>query len=181
MKNLLRSVALLLVGLMLGYAGPAFAATADDVDTVTSVVNGHLSIADTTGDFSLTFSDFVSGTETPIQTVTYQVKGNDLPATALVGVISAKIDALEYGIDLRADPGTYANVGSTGNIALANTAAGFSTIGTTAVNLADKAATTGEQAKILNGNQPMDWKAVATKDLTAGSYPMILTVTLKDA
>jgi hypothetical protein len=180
MKNwLIRGI--VLVGLMFGFTCPAFAASVDDMNTVTVVVNGVLSISDTTGDFSLTFNDFTTGTSTPTKTVTYRVKGNGLPTTTLVGVLSAKIDALKYGIELQAYPGTYANLGAAGSILLSNATTSFAPIGTLPVNLCNKGATNGTLGKMLNGNQPIDWRAVATADLTAGSYPISLTVTLKDA
>ena len=177
--NTIKLTALVMV-LMLGVSVSAWASSADDVNTVTVAVNNVLSISDTTGNFTLTFSDFEIGQETPTQLVTYRVKANNMTTGALTGVVAAKLNALIYGVDLKGDPGAYANIGSSGNVPLSESGAGFITIGTLATNLADKAATTGNQQKVLNGNLPIIWKAVATQDLTSGSYPATLTVTLKD-
>jgi len=179
MKKLTLAMGLVLALGMVG--SPVWAASVNDTDQVTISVNGVLAISDTTGDFTLTFSDFEIGTDSDTQAVTYRVKSNNMVDTALDGVVSAQIDSAIYGVALKADVGTYANIGSTGNVALTEHAAGFATVGTTAVNLAKKATTTGNQKKILNGNLPITWKATATEDLTEGDYTTNLTVTLKDA
>lgn len=185
--NALRSTrkfgALVLALAILAVAGPVFAATNNNADTVTVAVGNVLSITDTQGDFTLTFTDTVNGSSSSRQTVIYTVQANNMPTTALTGAVSAKISAALSGVTIKGDPAaTSTNLGSSGNIVLSESAANDISVGTTAVNLMDKGATTAPQGKVLNGNFGVSWVAVATRDLadTDGGN-VTLTVTLKDA
>lgn len=157
-------------------------ASVDDSHSVRIVVvNPGLSISDDTGDFSLTFDRGYRGAGSSTQVVNYKVYGNGMPANALDGVITAKISNSINGIELGADVGGFTNVGTPGNIELREHASGFQEVGSQPVPLADKGATTGTQARVLNGSIPITWQATATEDLSAGQYPVTLTVTLKDS
>jgi hypothetical protein len=159
-----------------------WAGTAEDVHTVTAVVVAPtLSMTDQTGDFSLTFNDYVEGTESAPQVVQYRVKGNTFPVSALSGVVSAKLGSLISGLEIQADVGAFTNNGTDGDILLQEKEGGFRSVGTSPVELADKPATSGAQAKVLNGTLVITWKGKATQDLSAGNYTSTLTVTLKDA
>ena len=164
-------------------AAPAWAGQSNDVDTATVIVPNILSITDTVGNFNLTFADIVTGSQTNRQTVIYTLKGNNLPNTALTGVVSAKISTLLSGITIKGDPAaTSTNNGTSGNIVLSESVAGDIAMGTTAANMADKAATVGVQGKVLNGSLGVSWVAVADRDLAVtDGGPVTLTVTLKDA
>ena len=157
-------------------------ASVDDTHSVQIiVVNPGLSISDDTGDFSLTFDRGSRGAGSSTQVVNYKVFGNGLPSSALDGVVTAKINNPLQGIELQADVGGFTNQGTPGNIELHEHVGGFQEVSVQPVPLADKAATTGTQAKVLNGTLPVTWKATAVKDLPAGQYPVVLTVTLRDS
>lgn len=164
-------------------ATPARAAQSNDADTATVLVPNVISITDTVGNFTLTFADVVSGSLTNRQTVVYDLKANNMPNTALAGVVSAKISALLSGITIKGDPAdTSTNNGSAGNIVLNQSGSGDITVGTTAVSLLNKAATIGAQGKVLKGNVGVSWVAVADRDLASTDGGAVtLTVTLKDA
>ena len=145
------------------------------------VVKSALSITDDSGDFSLTFDEGSVGSLSRPQVVNYRISGNSFPAGALTGVVSASVSNPARGVDLVADVGSFVNNGTEGNILLQESSSGGRVVGETPVALADKGATSGTQAKVLNGTLPVVWKASATQDLSAGEYPIALTVTLKDA
>ena len=160
----------------------AWAASAETSHNVTVVVvKSTLSITDDSGDFSLTFDDPSAGSQSSPQVVNYRVSGNSLPAGALSGVVSASVSSPGQGIELVADVGSFVNNGTEGNILLQEASSGDRVVGQTPVALADKGATSGTQAKVLNGTLPVVWKATAGQDLSAGQYPVSLIVTLKDA
>lgn len=173
----------LLLGIaVLGWQTPAWADSADSRHTITVVVvNPGLSISDDSGDFSLSFERGDQGAASSTHVVNYRVNGNGLPASSLEGVVTARLAGTAEGIDLQADVGRFTNHGTPGNIELREHSGGFQTVGTVPIALADKEATSGTQARVLNGSIPVTWKAVATKDLPAGQHPVTLTVTLKDA
>lgn len=163
--------------------GAAWAATADDADTVTVSVPSILSISDETGNFTLTFLSSANGGVTNGQTVGYQVQANNMPNSALAGALSAKINTLIDGITIRANEGrTYVNNGTASNAILEDASASVINMGTTATAVMNKPASTGASGQILNGTAFVNWGAVATRDLTtADGGSATLTVTLKDA
>lgn len=163
-------------------ATPCWARTAETSHTLTVVVvQPALSITDDTGDFSLSMDRGDAGSSSNTQVVTYRVHGNNLPTGAVDGILSAKISRGPEGISIQADVGGFTNEGSSGNIDLQEHASGFQEVSLEPVPLADKEANPNAQAKALNGNIPIGWKATATKDLPAGSHPVVVTVTLKDS
>jgi len=144
------------------------------------VVQPGISITEETGDFTLTFDNYTAGTQSDTRQVQYRIKGNSFPTSALDGVVSAKLSQTIDGVELQADVGSYDNLGSEGNIQLEETQSGFHAVGTALTSLADKRVTTGSQARVLNGRLPIDWRAQAIEDLSAGNYTTTLTVTVKD-
>ena len=171
-------ISLLGLTLLLGLSSRAWALTADDADTVTMNVTAVLEISDTVGDFTLTFNDYVFDTDSSVQLVTYLVKANNVALAATAGIVSAKISALVQGIDLKGDVGTITT--ETGDILLTETAAGFTTMGTSATDMADKGVTTGVQGGVLKGTVPITWKGTTTVDRKSGTDNVTLTVTVKD-
>ncbi|PIQ82143.1 MAG: hypothetical protein COV76_05240 [Candidatus Omnitrophica bacterium CG11_big_fil_rev_8_21_14_0_20_64_10] len=159
----------------------AYAASENVSHTVTIRVNGKLSITDDTGDFTLTFGDFTTGSDSTVQQVQYRVQSNDMTLSALNGVVSAQISSAVDGVDLKGDVGTITNLGGPNNVQLEEQHTGYATVGTAGTELCKKGATTGSSGKILNARVPIDWRATATKDLAAGDYTTKLVVTLKDS
>jgi hypothetical protein len=158
------------------FLGSVYAASQTTQHTVTTTVPSLISIAADTANFTLTFSDFVTASETNTQLVNYTVKANNMTRT--LGVVTGQLSALFTGMDLRADVGTY--VKASGDARLVESAAGFITIGNvTAVNLANRAIDTAPGKKI-RGVLPVTYKAVATADLDAGSQNQTLTISFID-
>lgn len=163
-------------------AAPCWARTAETSHSVTVVVvQPALSITDDTGDFSLTLERGDAGTTSDTRVVNYRVHGNNLPTGAVEGLLSAKIARSSSEISIQADVGSFANEGSPGNIELLEHASGFQEVTLDPVPLADKEANPNSQTKALHGSIPIAWKATASGDLAAGSYPVVVTVTLKDS
>jgi|GEM_PF-2659663 len=161
----------------------AWAASVDDADTVTVSVPTILSISDSTGNFTLTFTSAVSGGTTNFQTVGYAVQSNNMPNAALTGALSAKLSALLDGINIRAlGSRTYTNSGTASNAVLTEAPSGVVTIGTSATGIMDKPASSGNSGKILSGTAFVAWQGQSTRDLTTSDGGSVtLTVTLKDA
>lgn len=182
MKKLARWMAVLAL-LVLGTPAGAWAASVDDVDTVTVTVPTILSISDSTGNFTLAFTSAASGGRTNFQTVGYDVSANNMPNAALAGALSGKISAALSGINLRALSGrTYINSGSANNAILLESSGGEVTVGTTAVALFDKPASVGSEGKVISGRAFLAWQGLATRTLTTSDGGSVtLTVTLKDA
>jgi len=162
--------------------GAAWAGSSDDSDTVTVNVSPVLSITDTVGNYTLTFADFAAGSLTNGQTVSYTVKANNMTNSAITGAVSAKISALLDGITFQANPGrTFVNNGAANNATLTESIAGVIVIGTTAVNIMNKPASTGNQGKVLNGTVFVNYSARALRDLSvADGGAVTVTVTLRD-
>ena len=163
-------------------AGPAASENDPQVTHTVHIVvpSAELSIAEDVGNFTLTFSDSKEGSLTDSRVINYHVQGNTFPPAPLAGMISASSSAGVEGIQLQADTGAFTNGGSEGNIILSESAAGFQPVGASPVPLANKEATSGGQARVLNGTLPVTWRAEATHDLQAGDQSVTLTVTLKD-
>ena len=145
------------------------------------VIKPALSISDDTGDFSLNFKNRSAGSDSSARTVNYRVTGNALPAGPQSGVVSASMASPMEGIQLKADVGDFVNNGTEGNILLHASSSNGQMVGRIPVALADKDATSGTQASVLNGTVPVRWKASATKDLSSSDYPITLTLTVKDS
>jgi hypothetical protein len=158
------------------FLGSTYAASQTTQHTVTTSVPSIISITADTANFTLTFSDFVTASETNTQLVNYTVKANNMTKTT--GVVTGQLSGLFTGMDLRADIGTYVKAG--GDARLVESGAGFLTIGTVAaVNLADRAVDTAPGKKI-RGVLPVTYKAVATADLDAGTQNKTLTISFID-
>lgn len=145
------------------------------------VVEPALSLTDDTGDFSLSLDRGDAGKSSNTQVVNYRIYGNVVPTTSVEGVISGKLSTGLDGIEIQADVGSFANQGTAGHVQLQEHASGFQAVGADLVPLADKETSSGAQGGVLNGTIPITWKATTTKDLPAGDYPVVLTVTLKDS
>lgn len=183
--------ALIMAALVLGAARSAWAGPpSNNNDNVTVKVEPALSITDEVGNFTIEFNSLTgsaAGDVSTGQTVGYIVRANTMPNAALAGALSAKINATLTNIQLRAstDATAYVNGGTASNAILTpvNTdTANPTVVGTTAVAIFDKPASTGSAGKVLRGTAYMNWNAKATADLVPGDGGTVtITTTLKDA
>jgi len=179
MKNINKSLKLVALAALIGFIGaPAALANFETLGhQVTVTVPEVLTITADTSAFTLTFADNVSGSETDTKTVVYTVESNDMGQADGTAAINANLDNLYENVDMKAQVGTYTKI--SGNTELAAANAGYVTIGTTNVAIANKDNTdVGTDGKLLNGTLPVTYKAVATADLSTGSQIHFLFVTL---
>ena len=176
---------ILTIGMLLAPPGWVSAATKDFSQNVTVNVGNVLSITfeddpnlvlEFTNDFSQNAISFTG------KTIVYTVRANNMPNSALLGAVSARISTALNGIAIVGDPGAYINDGTSSSATLVESAADFITIGTTATNMFDKPASSGTDGKLLAGRAPIHYRARALRNLTpADGGPTTLIVTLKDA
>lgn len=144
---------------------------------VTVRVPEVLSIAADTTAFTLTFSDWVSGSETDTKTVVYSVNSNDMGQADGDTAINANLDFLYDRVDLKAQVGSYSK--QSGNTELAPISASYVKIKDTNTAIAKKANTvSGSDGKLLKGTMPVTYKAAATADMSSGDQIHFLFVTL---
>jgi hypothetical protein len=130
-----------------------------------------LNIASTNPNFTLEFDDFVSGSESDTNEVTYIVKSNGMGAS---GTLKGKLDALFTGVDLIANVGTYSDLASPADKVF-TPVAGDITLTVAGATLANSSG-----AGKLHGSIPVTYKAVATADLDSTNQTKQLTVTIAD-
>ncbi|MEI8345732.1 MAG: hypothetical protein WCG06_06645 [Candidatus Omnitrophota bacterium] len=162
---------------LIGSLPAAYAQSKAVSHQVTLSVPSILSISADTTSLTLAFADFVASSVTDIKTVIYTVKANNMTKTT--GVISAKLDTLFTGVDLKADPGAYiASAGS--NAKLIESTSGAITVTAAGVNLMDRQTISGS-GKIALGSFPVAYQATALTDLSADYNPtQNLTITFAD-
>ena len=176
MKRAIRHTVLLLcvVGIQLGWGLWAWALIC------TVHAPPVLSISDTTGPFTLTFTGFVNGTESNTQVVTYTIQANKMDKKDVAGAVSAQLATAFTNIDLKVDVGSYTNLGESNFATLSEAATGEITIGTSTTDLADKGGGQAQGRTCLDGTLEVTWKGTLTTDHGAGSESQTLTVTLKE-
>ena len=172
-----RCAALLLCGLF------GLAPDAADADSLIITLDSPtvLSISDTTGSFTLVFPNFVKGTLSSLQSVTYRIQANKMAAGTVQGAVSASLSELFPGIDLQADVDGYQNLGKSNFGLLQEVQAGPQNIETAPAALADKTPGTGSGDNNLDGNLTVTWRAKLTTDTAAGQNSRFLVVTLKES
>lgn len=140
-----------------------------------------LSISDQTGSFTLSFPDFVEGTLSGTQSVTYRIEANNMTAGTVQGAVSARLQETASGIDLEADVNGYQNLGN-GNFAmLQESQSGYRVILTDQTFLADKTPGNGAgNDKSLDGNLTIAWRARLTANAPAGQQSRFLVVTIRE-
>ncbi len=175
-KSIKRGIAVAVLALTFGQA--AHAATVTKDHSITVAVPSFLSMTADKSDFTLTFADYITGSETNTDTVTYSVRANNLDKTN--GVVSAKLDSLYDNVTLKADPGAYSKVN--GNASLTEAAAGFIAVDASGVSLMNKTVDNGT-GKTTRGSFPVIYKASADQDLSVDAFPQVrvLTVTFANA
>ncbi|MBU3759226.1 MAG: hypothetical protein FGM27_04775 [Candidatus Omnitrophica bacterium] len=143
---------------------------------VTLSVPTKLELTADAANFTLTFADFAKSSETDSKTVVYGLKGNNV--TRLTSVLTGQLAALFPNIDFQADVGAFTKV--SGNATIVEAGAGFRTIGAAApLGLANKQVDSGT-GKMVNGNLPITYKAVALNDLETGTFTQTLTISFID-
>lgn len=139
-----------------------------------------LSITDETGDFTLVFTDFVSGAVSSTQEVTYRVQANNMAAGTVSPAVTAELGSTFDSAGLEADVSSYSNLGDPEFSTLEEAQSGYTEIGTSATSLANKSPGTGHGEFCLDGNLVITWRAKLTADTPAGSESRSLIVTLRD-
>jgi hypothetical protein len=91
--------------------------------------------------------------------------------------ILAQLDGVFDGMEFEASVGNFSKV--SGDTELSPVSGGFVAVRDFALPLAAKANSVGS-GRVLNGNLPVTFKAVATSNLSSGTYTRQLTVTLTD-
>ncbi|PIQ82144.1 MAG: hypothetical protein COV76_05245 [Candidatus Omnitrophica bacterium CG11_big_fil_rev_8_21_14_0_20_64_10] len=141
-----------------------------------------LSIRDTTGPFLLEFDDFMSGSASNVQRVTYRVRANNMSKGKVKGAVEARIsselDSKE--IEFEGDVLGYRNLGDPDFGRLEETHQGFRKVTDKGMALADKAKGSGAQDDCLDGELAVAWRAVLKKPAAAGKTEISLLVTLTD-
>ena len=179
MKTIRRITRLIAFGALICFSGASVgnAAFTTVGHQVTITVPEVLSLTADTGNFTLTFSDWVSGSETDQKTVVYSLESNDMGQADNDTAMNANIDFAYDRIDLKAKVGAYTKVA--GNTEVAAIDPDFVTIGTANVAIAKKANTTaGSDGKLLKGTLPITYKGVATGDVPSGPQTHLLFITL---
>ncbi len=163
------------IGLLV--VSPVYAATQAANQRVMIEVPSSLVISSSQNDFLLQFPDTYQGSETNSITVNYSISANGMMQADGAPAILAQLDGTFSGMDFKASVGRFAKI--SGDTELSPSAGGFVTIRDFALPLATKANSTGS-GRVLNGNLPITYKAVATSNLSSGIYARQLTITLTD-
>lgn len=179
MNTINRTIKLLaLAGIIsFGWASAALANFQTIGHTVTVTVPEVLSITADTSAFTLTFADWVAGSETDTKTVVYTLNSNDMGQADGDTAINANLDFLYDRVDFKAQVGAYTKV--SGNTELAAISGSYVTIGTANTAIAKKANTeSGSDGKLLKGTLPITYKAVASANVPSGPQTHLLFITL---
>ena len=179
MNTMNKTIKLLVLAAIIsfGWASAAFANFQTVGHTVTVTVPEVLSLTADTTAFTLTFSDWVSGSETDTKTVVYSVNSNDMGQADGDTAMNANLDFLYDRVDFKAKVGTYTKI--SGNTELAAISANYVTIGTANTAIVKKANTQAStDGKLLKGTLPITYKAVASANVPAGPQTHLLFITL---
>lgn len=156
-------------------AAPAHAGQQSVSHQVTiAVPNANEILADRSS-FNLNFTDFLPGSETNSELVTYTIKANALNRGE--GVIQAKMQTEQPGMTLQANVGSYSK--TAGNASLVASQAGYRAIGASWVYLADRQIESG-LGNVTVGTLPVTYKAVADTYLDAQNATIEVSVVLVD-
>ena len=139
-----------------------------------------LSISAETGDFTLTFSGFLTGAVSSTQEVTYRVQANNMAAGTVSPAVTAELGSAFGAAALEGDVSGYSNLGESEFSNLEEGEPGYIEIGTSSTALANKKPGTGHGEYCLDGNLVVTWRARLIADTPAGSENRSLIVTLKD-
>ena len=168
---------LLAMGLVLGAAAGAAQATGP-IFSFNSPPILHLS-ADK-GSFTLTFKDFIQGSWSDAETVTYRVRANNMAAGTVRGAVSADLqDELEE-ITLAAEVGEFQNQGEAGFAGLAKAGSKALEIHSGQTALVDKTPGGGSFDLCVDGEIQVAWKGQLKADVPEGKQHQRLVVTVRD-
>jgi len=164
--------------LVIGISGVAVAeagqgSQSSATHSVTITVPQVLKFSGETSSINLAFPDSIAGSETNVQSVNYSVKTNNLLKQN--GVIQAKLDSPFDSIDFKASPGGYVKTGGNASLVAANS--GYVTVSTESVNLYNKQTDEGT-GKIVEGNFPISYKALALSDLAPSNTSRNLVISI---
>ena len=139
-----------------------------------------LSIEDDSGPFTLTFPDFLQGSQSSPQAVTYRLRANHMSPGLLPAAVSARLGEAFDHADLEADVQDYRNLGTPNFATLQEAQNGSRTVETADTPLADKHPGHGAGDRCLDGQLTVTWRATLKRDAPAGTQSRSLIVTLRD-
>jgi len=126
--------------------------------------------------FTLSFSDYLAGSESNAQAINYTIRTNDLQRTS--GVVQVKAEGELSSIQLKADTGIF--VKNAGNARLVESSPGFVALNDGWTSLCDREVESGS-GQIVDGSIPVTYQAFAQEDLDAGNITIQLEVILVDS
>lgn len=132
-------------------------------------------ISSTLDSFTLSFGDYIAGSQTNTQEVTYTIRSNNLERNT--GIVQAHVSTNLEGITLQADVGAFSKKG--GNASLVEAGSGYIPLGNGWVNLCNRQIDSGT-GKIASGTLPVTYKAVALEDLARQDVTVQVDVVLVD-
>ena len=156
-------------------AGVLHAAQSSQSHAVRVQIPQALSFTGDSSALTLSFSDVAKGSESDIKTITYSIKANNVARQN--GVIQANLSGPLDNVDLMAKVGTYRK--QAGNGQLIAEYDGFKTVGQAEVNLCNRKTDFGN-GRVLMGQIPINYKAIATNDLERSPNTQTLHITLAD-
>ena len=174
-KNTIGRLVLILtvVGIFLSDVKFLYAAPSSASHAVSVTVPPVLSLTASATSFTLTYSDYLAGSESDIQSVTYNAMCNGLTPS---GRVEVRLGALTPGMDFKADAQPYAKQSGSASLVKANS--GYQTVGTAGVKMYDQK-TDSDSGMTTRGSFVVNYKVTATTDLGVGTYVVASpTVTL---
>ena len=139
-----------------------------------------LSIEEDNSSFTLSFTDFVSGTHSSTHGARYRIECNHMAAGAVSEAVSAKLGEIFESAKLEASVDSYENVGDSSYATLSAAYSGFEEVRTSTKSLANKQTGAPCCDTCLDGWLNVTWRAILTQDTAAGSQNRSLIVTLRD-
>lgn len=144
---------------------------------VTVEIPSYLFITADQPNMQLSFDHYLAGSETNSETVIYQVIGNNMAQSDGAAALTAHLDGTFPDLDLSVQVGSYAKAG--GNTELSAVSSQFIAIQESDTLIAKKSNSTGD-GKLLKGQLPLTFKAIARANLQAGRHSRSLTLTFTD-
>lgn len=141
--------------------------------SVSVTVPPTLSLTASATSFILTYNDYLAGSESDVQSITYSTMCNQLTPS---GRVEIKLPSLTPKMDLKADGQPYIKQSGSASLVKSNT--GYMVIGTSPVKMYDQR-TDSDTGMTTRGTFSIHYRMTATADLDHGTYAISApTVTL---